>query len=230
MAVENQQRVIVLLIGLATVTAGVLGWHSGQIGSAAAFDDRQSVGQTVLQQEQQIQVALGLVSDINTYITYVADFLEAQELDRSADVITEQGRADLAPAFSTDAIDLRNFSTARSAARGLFGLQTLYAEFADPGTDPLPFDTELQLERLETEATTGFTSPGVLEPDRWADKADAIRAQNRGIRRGVLVIILAVVLLTIAQMTNTARTRLVAGSAGFVVFAVASVVTVVNFW
>jgi hypothetical protein len=35
------------LIGIATVTAAAFSWRAAQIGSTAAFDDRQSISETV---------------------------------------------------------------------------------------------------------------------------------------------------------------------------------------
>lgn len=47
MTVENQKRLLALLLGLVTIAARLFSWRAGQIGSTAAFDDRQSIGQTI---------------------------------------------------------------------------------------------------------------------------------------------------------------------------------------
>jgi hypothetical protein len=58
MTVENQKRLLALLLGLVTIGAGLFSWRAGQLGSTAAFDDRQSIGQTIKQEQQKLEVAL----------------------------------------------------------------------------------------------------------------------------------------------------------------------------
>ena len=79
---DSRRRVIPvwlvpLLIGVVTVTAGLFTWRAGQLGSSAAFEDRQSVGQTIQQQEQNVEVSLTAVNDAVAYVRYVADYAEA---------------------------------------------------------------------------------------------------------------------------------------------------------
>ncbi len=230
MSLLNQQRLIIFVIGAATIAAGVFSWHAGQIGSTAAADDRQSVSQTTRQQEQEIEVSLGLIGDIGAYIDYAADYEEALALDDTGTEVDAQGQPTLAETFSGDATNLRLSASARGAAAGLFGMQSLYRDLDSPSTEPQPFDAEVQMERLRAEVSTGPTAPGALDPDHWADEADSIRSRMKGIRVGVLVIILSLVLLTVAQFTKKFPVRITAGIAGLIIFGAAATFTAVNYW
>ena len=230
MSEDNQKRLIIFLIGIATITAGVFTWRIGQIGSTAAADDRKSVSQTITQQEQAIEVSLGFVSDINTYVQYAADYEEAAALDQNADALRAQGQDAFADAFSSDADKLRIAASATAAAAGIFGAQSLYADLGDPSPERRPFDPAVQLERLRAEAQSGITGAGELDPDKWAAEADSIRTRMREMRWTVFVIILCLVLLTVAEVTKRVRTRVIAGVLGTGLFVWATVLTLGNFW
>ena len=45
---------IAFLIGLATVTAASFTWRAAQIGSTAAYDDRQSISETVRSEQGEV--------------------------------------------------------------------------------------------------------------------------------------------------------------------------------
>ncbi len=226
----NQQRLIIFLIGAATITAGVISWRVGQIGSTAAFDDRQSVGQTVAQQEQEIEISLGLSTAVSTYVGYVADFSEAVAIDNTAAQAADQGDDALAESLRNGAENLRLSASARAIDAGLFGRQNLMSDLAADSSEPRPLDLEAQRELIAADVTSGPTSHGELDPDYWAGEADAIRARMRAMRNGVFVIILSVVLLTIAQVTDRFRLRVVTGTAGTVVFVTTAILTVSNYW
>jgi hypothetical protein len=226
----NQQRLIIFLIGAATIAAGVISWRIGQIGSTAAFDDRQSVSQTVTQQEQEIEINLGLADAISTYVDYVADYSEAEAIDATSQEVAAQGREVLAASLSADADNLRLAASARAVDAGLFSRQSLTVDLLTDTTEPRTLDLPTQRQRIAAEVTSGPTSPGVLDPDFWAEEADSIRARMKAMRYGVFVIILSLVLLTIAQVTNSFRLRVATGTAGMIVFVATTIFTMANYW
>jgi hypothetical protein len=230
MSTENQQRLIIFLIGIATITAGVFTWRVGQIASTAAADDRASVSQTISQQEQEIEVSLAFVSDVNTYVRYAADYEEAKALDEVAADLEAQGFPEFGEANRRDADKLRVAASTQAAAAGIFGQQSLYSDLADPVPERRQFDPAVQLERLRAQASTGVTSPGVLDPDAAAGAADDIRNRMREMRWTVFVIILCLVLLTIAEVTKRVSTRIVTGVLGTGLFIWATVLAFGNFW
>lgn len=231
MSTLNQQRLIIFLIGFATIAAGAFTWRGGQLASSAAFDDRQSVGQTITQQQQRIEVGLSVVNDARAYVAYVADYTEAAALDDQAVEIGESiGSDSVSGSLEEQADSLRSAASAQAAAAGVFGLSSVYADREAPTVDPRAFDFDTQVTQAEVETTTGLTSPGRLDPDYWAQEADELRNRVRGLRVAAFVIIVSVVFFTIAQMTDRLRTRIATGATGSAVFGVTSVLALVTVW
>jgi len=227
-SVENQKRLLALLLGVTTILAGVFTWRAGQLGSAAAFADRQSVGQTIKQEEQRTEVALAALSAASAYVRYVADYTEAAALDAQAQQLRSEGEAAGAQVSEQEASDLRRQASVHAAAAGVFGAQSIYTDLRQPSTEPRPFDFEQHLADLQAEVSTGITSPGVLDPQRWADEASDLRSRLRGLRLGALVLVMAAVAYTVAQVTSRTATRFVSGALATVVLVVATAVTFVE--
>ncbi len=203
-----------LLIGLVTITAGVFTWRAGQLASTAAFEDRQSVGQTITQQRLAVEARLGAINDAVAYVSYAADYAEAGALDDLAADFAARGATGLASNFTEQANAVRESASRIAAASGVFGRQTLLTQLATAEVEPLPFDIDEQVRVLETELTTSVSSPGVPDPDRWAAQADATREQVRGLRWATLLLLVSVVGLTVAQLTDRLLTRRVGAAFG----------------
>ncbi|MCP4435164.1 MAG: hypothetical protein GY812_06640 [Actinomycetia bacterium] len=214
-----------LLIGLVTITAGVVTWRAGQLASAAAFEDRQSVGQTITQQQQVSEAGLATINDSVAYVSYVADFAEAAALDDLAAEAEEQGLAEVAARLRDQADDERTAATGEAQAVGVFGDQTLLAQIVADPTEPVPFDFDQALTENEAAVSTGITSPGVLDPDGWATQADTTRKQVRSLRVAALLLLLAVVAYTVAELTPRIVTRRAMFAVGSVIYIVVSVTT-----
>src|SRR3954452_4342697 len=73
---------VAFLIGLATVTATGFGWRAAQIGSTAAFDDRQSISQTIEVEQQRVEREIAIADQTREYARYRADYAVAAALDR----------------------------------------------------------------------------------------------------------------------------------------------------
>lgn len=222
--------VVPLLIGLATVTAGLFTWRAGQLGSTAAFEDRQSVGQTIQQQQQDVEAGLAAITDAVAYVGYVADYAEAEALDDQAEEVGDQGAVALADAFLRQADDLRSSASALAAASGVFGRQSVLTSLATGSEEPLPFDLTRQVEVLRAEAASGIASPGVLDPDRAAAEANDIRTRVRGLRLGAFVLLITVAAFTAAQFASRREVWWAAAGLGVVLYGVATVTTFVTVW
>jgi hypothetical protein len=209
-----------------TVTAGLFTWRAGQLGSAAAFEDRQAVGQTIRQQEQEVEAGVRAVNDAVAYVAYVADYAEAAALDDLADELAGQGADALATNTADDARALRGSASTLAGAAGVFGRQTLLSSIVSSSTSPLPFDLDEQLVRLRAEASTGISSPGDLDPERWAAQADDTRRRARGLRVGTLLLLVAVLALTVAEVALRRATRLTGLAIGLTLFVAVSAVTI----
>ena len=201
MSVDLQKRLIAFAIGLVAVTAGVFAWRAGQIGSTANYDDRQSIGQEIDQQTVRIEVAVEAARQARQYDRYVAEYAVADTL----------------PPAAAEAV--REEATARALASGVFGVATV----ADPRavTDqPRPFDLDERLEELTTAATTGLTATGSADPQVLADAADDIRARVRALTHWGALLLVSAVLFTTAEVTASARVRLLAVPLGAVVYGI----------
>ena len=214
-----------LLIGVVTIIAGVFTWRAGQLGSTAAYEDRQSVGQTIVQQQQSTEVALAAITDAVAYVRYVAAYAEAGAIDSLLPTLEAQGADTLAQTFATQADEQRAAASDLAEASGLFGEQTLLTQLVASPDDPLPFDLDDQIELLEAQVTTGLTSPGVPNPDDWAEQADATRDRVRSLRLATLLLLVAVVFYTAAQLTDRTLTRRVGAALGSTVFVTVVVTT-----
>ncbi len=215
-----------LLIGIVTITAGLFTWRAGQLGSSAAFEDRQAVGQTITQQEIAVEARLGAVDDAAAYVRYVADYAEAAALDDLSVELTSQGIDAFASTFAEDADQLRQSASLRAQAAGVFGEESLLEQQVVSPDVPLEFEIDRQVAQLEAQLTSGVGSPGVLDPDRWADQADDTRSRVRGLRVATFLLLLSVVALTVAQLSVRRPTRLLGAATGTLVFVTTVVVTV----
>jgi hypothetical protein len=70
------------LIGMATLTTTGFSWRAVQIGSTAAFDDRQSISETVRVAQQTIERTIAVAGDAREYARYRADYGVAAALDQ----------------------------------------------------------------------------------------------------------------------------------------------------
>lgn len=220
-----------LLIGLVTITAGLFSWRAGQLASSAAYEDRQSVGQTIKQEQLNVQAGLQTVNDAVGYVSYRADFAEATALDGVAVELAEQGQSDAAAAASEEADELRESATRRAESVGVFGQQSVLNQSVLAPEEPISFDLDDQLASNQAELATGITAPGVLDPDKWAQMAEETRERVRLLKWDTLLLLLSVLSYTAAELAPNRQVR----RSGFVIGSVLYVFVVVvaftgSFW
>lgn len=199
----NVRRLIALMIGIASITVGVLTWRASQINSTAAFDDRTSVGQTITQARRDMDVTIEASAQAADYAAYV-------QADDLAGLLDAQAAA-----------DVRSAATERARRVGV--LTAFELDGVDPGGRPPGFDIDARVDSLRAQAETGFDSGGPLTPDRFAERADDIRDRVRALQVWALVILFAIGALTLAEVTDGRVTRRSAGALGSLVFIVAAV-------
>ena len=202
-----------LLIGVVTITAGLFSWRAGQLASSAAYEDRQSVGQTIKQEQLNVQAGLQTVNDAVGYVSYRADFAEASALDGVAVELAEQGLLESSEAASAEAADKREAATRRAESVGVFGQQSILNQTIEAPDEPVPFDIDDQLAANKADLSTGITSPGVLNPQDWARMADDTRERVRLLKWDTLLLLLSVLSYTAAELAPNRQVR----RAGFVV-------------
>lgn len=197
---------IAFLIGVATVTAAGFGWRAAQIGSTAAYDDRQSIGETVAVEQAAVGRAITVAADAREYVRYRADYAVASALDREAAELVAAGADRLAVVSRSEATELRLGATRRAAQAGVFGRATIGGDLLRPTATPRAFEYRARARALAAEESAAIDSPGNLDPDRWAQAAIDIRGRVRGLIRWAFLLLIAVMLYTVAEVTMRRRT------------------------
>lgn len=222
---------IAFLIGLATVTAAAFGWRAAQIGSTAAYDDRQSISETVRVEQGRVERAITVADEARGYGQYRADYAVAAALDREADRLTAGGAARLAEVSRGEAAALREGATRRAAQAGVFGRFTIGTDLLRPTPTPRPFDFTTRERALAAEESASLDSPGNLDPGRWARAAIDIRVRVNGLIHWAFLMLAAVLLYTLAEVSTRPRVVYAFLGAGLAVYlaGVAAALTTVFF-
>jgi hypothetical protein len=209
----NRTWTVAFLIGLATVTATGFGWRAAQIASTAAFDDRQSIGETVRVEQAAVQRTVALETATRAYARYRADYARAATLGGG------------------QAVAVRRAALRRAVRAGTFTPSAVSGDLVHPPAAPRPLDLAGRERALIAQQATALDAPAALNPDRWAREADAIRVRINGLTHWAFVALLAVPLFTLAQLST--RTKMVvsfvaAGLAVYLTGLVAGLAT--QFW
>ena len=184
------------------MTAAGFAWRAAQIGSTAAYDDRQSISETVAVQQAKIQTAVTVAEEAQAYVRYRADYAIAAALDRQADRLEAGGAAPLAAVSRDQAAALREGATRRAATAGVFGRFTIGTALLRPTPKPRSFDYRTQARALALEQATGLNSPANLDPAHWAADAVRIRVRVNDLTRWAFLSVLAVLLYTVAEVAT----------------------------
>lgn len=198
--VLNRKWTVAFLLGVATVTATGFGWRAAQIGSTAAFDDRQSIGETVRVEQAAVQRTVALETAVRAYARYRGDYARAATL---------HGR---------QAMALRRAAIRRAVSAGTFAASAVSGDLLHPPSAPRRFDLAGRERALIAQQATALDAPAALDPDRWAREADAIRVRINGLTHWAFVALLAVPLFTLAQLATRSKMVLLLLAAGLVVY------------
>jgi hypothetical protein len=200
-----QQWIIALLVGVATVSAAGFGWRAAATGSTAAYDDRQSISETIAVKQQEMDIGLAVSGDTRNYSRYLAGYAFAAELENQADGLEQAGDRGAAAAARREAVQLRRSATRRAADAGVFGNSTIADDLSRPSPTPRPFSFEERLRARTAEQQTGVNSPGELNPDRWAKEAEQIRDRINGLAVWAFIALFAVLMFSLAEANSTRR-------------------------
>ena len=212
---------IAFLIGIATVTAAAFTWRAAQIGSTAAYDDRQSIGETVRAEQDEVERTIEVAAAAREYVRYRADYGVAAALDRQA---ARLARRRIRSASQRVASRGGGPPGRRYPPRGGSGSvracddrkRSSEAERHSP-----TFDIGARRRALEAEQSTALDSPGKLDPSGFATQADDIRKRVNGLVRFAFVIAFAVLLYTLAEVSKRRRTTASFAVAGIAVYTAA---------
>ncbi|MGI9557784.1 MAG: hypothetical protein ACR2N5_07570 [Solirubrobacterales bacterium] len=206
-----RQWVVAFLIGISTVFAASYGWRAAAIGSTAAFDDRQSISETISTEQQQLDVALAVTGDLGDYTQYLGDYAVAAELDNQADGLEANGDGAGARDNRQEADLLRRTTTQQAADAGVFGEYSIADDLEEPGEVARGFDLDDRVVARTAEEATGLDSPGQLDPDFWAQESEDIRDRINALAAWALILLIAVLLFTVGEANSNRRPILYAG-------------------
>ena len=201
------------------MTAAGFGWRAAQIGSTAAYDDRQSIGETVSVEQATVERAVTVAAQAREYVRYRADYAVAAALDREAARLAVRGAGRLAAVSRGEAAGLREGATRRAAEAGVFGRFTIQGDLLEPTVTPRPFDYRARARALAAEQSTALDSPAGLDPQKWAREAEDIRVRVTRLARWALLVLVAVLLYTVAEVTTRRRATHALAFCGVVVYA-----------
>jgi hypothetical protein len=209
---------IAFLIGLATLTAAVFGWRAAQIGSTASYDDRQSISETVKVEQSAVERAVRVAAQAREYVRYRGDYAVAAALDREADRLVAHGAAGLAAVSRGEAAGLREGATRRAAQAGVFGPFTIGSDLLQPRATPRSFDYRARARAIAVEEASALDSQASLDPGRWAGAAVDIRSRIDGLVRWAFLLLSAVLVYTVAEVSARQRIAVVTLACGLAVY------------
>ena len=152
-----------------------------------------------------VERSITVAADAREYVRYRADYAVAAALDREAARLTAGGADRLALVSRSDATELRLGATRRAAQAGVFGRATIEGDLLRPTTTPRRFDYRARARALAAEESAAIDSPANLDPDHWARAAIDIRKRVRGLVRWAFLVLMAVLLYTVAEVTTRRR-------------------------
>lgn len=209
---------IVIMIGVVSVTGAILTWQAAQLSEYATDKDRQSLAETVQQQQDQAAVATQVDSEIAAFARYKEQLANAVQLEAQAARLRSTGRGD-------DALDLEDRAGEdRQLADSLLGLtlggQTDRYVLGDTETADVTFDEALRTADLTNQREAQFAA----DPEQTAAEGDDLRNRSQRLVGWTVPLVLAVVLFTVAQLVASRRLRPFAAGLGLVVYLGATVV------
>jgi hypothetical protein len=209
---------IVIMIGVVSVTGAVLTWQASQLGEYATDRDRQSLAETVRQQQDQAAVASQVDQEIEAFARYKEQLANAVQFELQAQQLRDGG-------LEEEALDADDRSAEqRQLADQLLVLTLGSADSAyvvgDKATADVTFDEEQRTRDLVRQREAEFPA----DPELTAAQGDDLRARSQRLVGWTIPLVLAVVLFTVAQLVASRRVRPFAAGLGLAVYLGATVI------
>ena len=206
--------VFAVLIGLVSVTGAVITWRSSQLGEKAVDRDRQAIAETVLQEQSNANVETQLRDEAQAFAQFKEQLTNARLLETEADQLDAAGlAADAARARDEAGLE-------REVANNLASLtfSTAYVVFDDQTGLPKEFlidDRRSDLRQNDAQAAK-------VNPDQTAAQAIDFRRRSQRLEGWTIALVVAVVLLTFATITQRVQLRPWVASTAIVIYLVSA--------
>lgn len=169
-------------------------------------------------EQETISRTAAVAADAREYVRYRADYATAAALDREAARLAAAGAPRAAAVSRAEADALREGATRRAVASGVFGQFTVGSDLLQPTAEPRPFDYRKHARALAEEQSVALDSPAHLDPESWAAAANDIRSRVRSLARWAILMLVAILLYTIAEVTLPRRAAYLLVVCGLVVY------------
>jgi hypothetical protein len=212
----DMKALIAIVIGLVSFTGALLTWRASTLSSNATGADRQSVLETVVQQQNSVSVETQLRFEEAAFARFKADMVNAQKMRAEATQLRNGGLKGQADQLEDDATRLENLALV--AARDT-GNAYSYDENGVPTFDEA--GRRLALSRKDEAASQA-------NPEQQVKFADQTRKRSQRLVGFLPILVLAIVLLTIAQLLRRDSLRPFLAGAGTLIWLVAIVIAFVG--
>ena len=214
----NQKIVIAILIGVVSVTVAFLTWQSALLDERALDQDRQAVAETVLQQQNLVNVDTQLRSEQEAFAEYLSALENADQLEVQAQQLDAIDPA-TAGILRDEAASQR--SSADRLASLTFSLD--YVETSEGGE--LEFDLDRRRDDLERQNEAAVR----VNPAQAEAEAVELRQRSQRLVGWIIPLVVSILILTIAQIAKRPRARPALVGAAGVVFLATVVIALVTF-
>jgi hypothetical protein len=194
--------VIAILIGLVSVTGAVMTWQSAQLGEFATDKDRQAVAETVIQQQDAANDEIALQDARTRVAAHTAALVTADVLDQQSQRFADAGDAETSRDLADEAEDQR--AAAASYLAGTSNLDLTEYVVVDEATGERTFNERAM--RLDLRAQSQAQSQ--VDPTQTVREANRLRDESQRLDGWLVPLILAVVILTLAQISRRLPIRI----------------------
>ena len=208
---------IAIVIGLISFSGALLTWHAANLSSTATGADRQSVLQTVSQQQNSVAVETQLRNEEAAFVRFKTDYMNAQKMRAEADQLRAAKNDAAARQLDDDANRLENLANVASSNADL--------SFITYDKDSVPqFDENARRQTLINRDETASQA----HPDEQAQFADRTRHRAERLVTFLPIFVLAIAILTVAQLMQRDALRPVLLGVGSAVWLIALVVALLG--
>jgi alkylhydroperoxidase family enzyme len=201
-----------VLIGAVSVTVAGLTFRAAILAEQATDKDRQSVAEAVIEQQTEANAEIQLQDERSRFAIFAATTVEADALEAQAAELRAAGDDEGADAVENDAVEARQSAEQQDLLVG-------FAAYTSTDAEGHPtFDVERRRADLERQGV----SQNQVDSRQTVAAARDLRQQSQRLVGWIVPLVLAVVLLTLAQISRRQRARLLLAGTAVVVWVAAT--------
>lgn len=187
------ETLVAIWIAIVTVTGALVAWRASTVGSSAADADRQGILSAVSRERVQTDNRTRLYSDLRIFTDYIQNREMASLLQQDAEKLADMDQAEQAEVLSREA------GAYEDLADSAYGFLDYPQYVQEDNGGRKSYDAEGYLQAsLAIEARTQD-----LNPDDDFQEADRLHLQEQRLVGIVIVLAVALLFLTLAQITQS---------------------------